>query len=118
MNVINRRKDLHIETVYIGRGSRWGNPYSIGADGDREMVMQLYAYELWRQLRTGETTPQDLIDLQNETLGCYCKPAFCHGDIIKAASDWLIHNELDTNLFQYVLCLCIPHQQCGHEVEW
>ena len=31
--------------VYIGRGSRWGNPFRIGQDGDRAAVIA--KYERW-----------------------------------------------------------------------
>jgi len=31
--------------VYIGRGSKWGNPYVIGKDGNREEVIK--QYEEW-----------------------------------------------------------------------
>ncbi|GEM_PF-3616899 len=29
--------------VYIGRGSKWGNPFRIGQDGDRVTVIAKYA---------------------------------------------------------------------------
>ncbi len=29
--------------VYIGRGSKWGNPFRIGPDGDRAAVVAKYA---------------------------------------------------------------------------
>src|SRR5438128_1517988 len=28
--------------VYVGRGSRWGNPFVVGTDGTREQCMTLY----------------------------------------------------------------------------
>ena len=28
--------------VYIGRGSKWGNPFRIGPDGDRAAVIAKY----------------------------------------------------------------------------
>ena len=33
------------DAVYIGRGSKWGNPYRIGPDGDRAAVIA--KYERW-----------------------------------------------------------------------
>ena len=32
-------------TVYIGRGSKWGNPFRIGPDGDRAAVIA--KFERW-----------------------------------------------------------------------
>lgn len=65
--------------VYIGRGSKWGNPFRIGEDGDREEVISKYeAYIMSRR---------DLLDslpeLQGKVLGCWCKPKACHGDILR-----------------------------------
>lgn len=39
-------KHTHTPTpndVYIGRGSKWGNPFKIGPHGDREDVVRRYA---------------------------------------------------------------------------
>lgn len=64
--------------VYIGRGSKWGNPFHIGKDGTREEVIEKYhQYILGNsQLLTC------LHELNGKTLGCYCKPLFCHGDVL------------------------------------
>ena len=64
--------------VYIGRGSKWGNPYVIGKNGNREEVIK--QYEEWFQ---GQTHLLDsLEELRDKTLGCFCKPQSCHGDIL------------------------------------
>jgi len=34
--------------VYIGRGSKWGNPFRIGPEGDRAAVIA--KYERWLQI--------------------------------------------------------------------
>lgn len=74
--VKNRRNDNAGE--YIGRGSKWGNPFRIGPDGTREDVIAKYAAWLRRQ-------PQLLrcIDeLRGKDLVCYCAPLACHGDLL------------------------------------
>jgi hypothetical protein len=76
--------------VYIGRGSRWGNPYRIGPDGDRAAVIAKYKQLLWRQIKEGIVTTDDLRQLDGKRLGCFCKPAACHGDVIAAAVDWAL----------------------------
>ena len=40
IKVVHCKKDRH--DVYIGRGSKWGNPFKIGEDGDRHEVIQKY----------------------------------------------------------------------------
>lgn len=79
--VVNLHKEAY--DVYIGRGSKWGNPFRIGPDGTREQVIALYrAYILNRE---GLLT--DLPELQGKVLGCYCKPDACHGDVLKELAD-------------------------------
>ena len=64
--------------IYIGRPSRWGNPFIIGKDGDRKEVIR--KYEKWI-LKQPELL-KDICLLKNKTLGCYCAPLSCHGDIL------------------------------------
>jgi len=65
--------------VYIGRGSKWGNPFKIGRDRNREEVISKFeAYMMNRP-----DLIQALPELVGKTLGCWCKPKACHGDILK-----------------------------------
>jgi len=66
--------------VYIGRGSKWGNPYAIGFDGDRDEVIHKYKYDFERGFL--KFSKDDVLELKGKTLGCHCKPAACHGDVI------------------------------------
>src|SRR6202035_2356792 len=44
--VLNKRKSgIPAGAIYIGRGSKWGNPFRIGPDGDRASVIT--KYERW-----------------------------------------------------------------------
>lgn len=65
--------------VYIGRPSKWGNPWVIGKDGTREEVIA--KYEEW--IKTQPQLMKDLVELKGKTLGCWCFPnQKCHGDIL------------------------------------
>jgi len=64
--------------VYIGRPSKWGNPFSIGKDGSRKEVIDKYEKWLMKQ----SELLKDLPELKDKTLGCWCKPNACHGDIL------------------------------------
>ncbi len=67
--------------VYIGRGSPWGNPYAIGFEGDdREDVIRKYKYDFDRGYL--KSSKADALKLKGKVLGCHCKPAACHGDVI------------------------------------
>jgi hypothetical protein len=79
--------------VYIGRNvrsqipfkSKWHNPFRVEKDkkgkevpGSREKVI--------RQYREYIMNRPDLLsqihELKDKTLGCWCKPEKCHGDIL------------------------------------
>lgn len=65
------------DAVYIGRGTPWGNPFVLGQDGDRDTVCDRFEREVLHTL--------DLEPLRGKDLVCWCKPARCHGDAIRAA---------------------------------
>jgi len=64
--------------VYVGRGSKWGNKFRIGIDGDRDEVIR--KYEDW--LLKNSRLMSELGELRGKVLGCWCKPKGCHGDVL------------------------------------
>lgn len=43
MKVLNKRTDaIPVGAVYVGRPTKWGNPFVIGRDGDRDEVIERY----------------------------------------------------------------------------
>jgi hypothetical protein len=89
--VVNKYKEPY--DIYIGRGSKWGNPYVINRDGTREEVIERYKQYLWDSLLKGDITIEDLLNLEGKVLGCFCKPKACHGDIIVSAVEWAVNVE-------------------------
>lgn len=69
--------------VYIGRPSKWGNPFVIGVDGSRGEVISKYA----QYLRSSPSLLSDLHELKGRDLVCFCKPKACHGDILLSLSN-------------------------------
>jgi len=79
MRVVN--KHTHTRTAldtYIGRGSKWGNPFVIGKDGTRSEVLAKYRTWLFDQ----EQLLSELGELRGRTLVCFCAPQACHGQIL------------------------------------
>lgn len=65
--------------VYVGRPSKWGNPFRIGVDGTREEVIS--KYESW--LRASPTlVAAAKSELKGKVLGCWCAPEACHADVL------------------------------------
>lgn len=93
MSVVRiRRKNGRVAQgcdVYIGRAmhmggwhlpqSDWANPFTVKECGSNEEACR--RYEEWIR-----NERQDLMDrlheLEGKTLGCWCKPAACHGDVL------------------------------------
>lgn len=73
--VVNKYRNNY--DVYIGRGSKWGNPSVIGQDGSRDEVIEKY-----REWMITQPQIKDLEELRGKRLGCFCKPNRCHGDVL------------------------------------
>jgi len=94
--VANIRKGADVELVqwaksqgryvYIGRarsGIGWGNPYTIGKDGNRDKVCDDHINYFRRN-----NALQSMVDsLKGKVLGCYCYPERCHGDYLASLAN-------------------------------
>lgn len=84
--VVNVRVDEF--DVYIGRAmpgfaaSRFANPFRIGPDGSRAQVIARYRQHLDALLASDPQATVELESLRGKRLGCWCKPAACHGDVL------------------------------------
>jgi hypothetical protein len=58
--------------------SKWGNPFVIGRDGTRDDVVARYEAWLLAQPELVAALPE----LAGKTLGCWCAPRACHGDVL------------------------------------
>lgn len=74
--VVHSKRDRY--DVYIGRPSKWGNPFAIGRDGTREEVIEKYRAWLLGQPELLAALPE----LKGKVLGCWCAPQACHGDVL------------------------------------
>lgn len=81
MKVLNKRDSSVSDSdgVYIGRPSKFGNPFVIGKDGTREKILK--KFENWLKEQ-----PELLVAIKKELKGksliCWCAPQPCHGDIL------------------------------------
>lgn len=70
----------------IDRSTRFGNPFKMAKDGGehtRESSIEAYREWFRDQLEDDEFRAA-VEDLRGKTLGCWCKPKACHGDVILA----------------------------------
>ena len=66
------------DAVYIGRPSKWGNPFAIGRDGTRQEVVQKYK----DYILSNESLLSQIHELRGKDLVCFCAPQQCHGDVL------------------------------------
>lgn len=64
--------------VYIGRHSKWGNPFKVGRNDTRQQVIQRYKH----YLSQCPWLLADLSELEGLVLGCWCSPHACHGEVL------------------------------------
>jgi len=76
MKVVNLNYEPY--DVFIGRPSKWGNPFIIGKDGIRSEVISKYR----EYVLNNPDLMLSLDEIRGKTLGCYCKPKACHGDVL------------------------------------
>lgn len=69
-------------SVYIGRPSKWGNPYPMRQERWRDQVCDQYEVYIATRLINGEITDEDFREFDGKNLLCFCKPKRCHGDTL------------------------------------
>jgi len=78
--VLNKHRDgVPTGSVYIGRPTKWGNPFVVGKDGTREEVVEMY--RAWLAGQPGLVADARR-ELAGKNLVCFCAPKACHGDVL------------------------------------
>lgn len=77
-------------TVYVGRGSKWGNPFPFDHQRYLGKAWAVDAYAQW--LRTSlkglALVREHLHELRGKNLACWCKPGeLCHADLLLALAN-------------------------------
>ena len=77
--VVHCKKESY--DVMIDRTTQFGNPFPLSKYSREESILQ---YSVWfhRQLEYDPEFLKAVLALKDLTLGCWCKPLACHGDII------------------------------------
>lgn len=79
--------------IYIGRPTKWGNPFSDkrwNTAPNFQVKNRQEAIEKHKEwILTNTYLMKDLQELKGKTLGCWCKPKPCHGDILVELIDKL-----------------------------
>lgn len=83
------------DAVYVGRPSKWGNPFPLNAEADRETV--LAQYEDWL-LRQPVLLAAVRSELRGKHLSCWCAPKLCHADVLLR----IANTDLQESIYEHV----------------
>lgn len=90
--VANASKDQNLikwaegegKAVRIDRGTKYGNPFLLDADGDRDQVCNCYEKHY---LPHKPSITNDIGKLKGKVLVCHCYPLRCHGDTLSGKAN-------------------------------
>lgn len=88
-SVVNKYHKIPYD-IYIGRGSKWGNPFSHmeSTKAQYKVATREEAIKKYREwILTQDKLLRDLHELKGKVLCCFCKPQACHGDVLAELAD-------------------------------
>lgn len=83
--VVNLYKEPY--DVYIGRPGKnqdgyFGNPFKLSKEETRDATIEKFKVYFLERILSDDEFKMNVLELRGKTLGCFCKPALCHGDVI------------------------------------
>ena len=93
--VVNKRT-FKGDGVYVGRPSVLGNPFEMKSEADRERVIREYRGWLWERVQERGKVFAELLRIKRLAeqgdvhLICWCPPAKCHSEVVRACVEWMI----------------------------
>ncbi len=80
---IGRRGVVFIDGArYPPQSSIWCNPFKITKTVSRDKCIEQYREYITKKLETDKKLKDALLQLKGKTLGCWCAPEKCHGDVL------------------------------------
>lgn len=77
--VLNKRRAVPTSAVYVGRPSKFGNPFFMANESKRDEVCD--KFEAWI-LSKPELIAACKHELRGKDLVCWCAPLRCHADTL------------------------------------
>ena len=84
-DLVNVERHDSDEVRMVDRSTKFGNPFRLEEDGGeytREQSVEEYREWFKNKIQTDPEFREAVKQLRGETLGCWCKPKKCHGDVI------------------------------------
>jgi hypothetical protein len=77
--VLNKRHGMPAGAVYVGRPTKWGNPFPMRSEVQRTVVLN--DYQIWLADHP-ELIEAARRELRGKDLVCWCAPCACHADLL------------------------------------
>lgn len=87
VNILGEAYDVYIGRAGRGHDGYFGNPVRLVYGAPRGSTLEAYRDYFYRRLENDLEFKRRVHSLKGKTLGCFCKPNPCHGDIIKEYLD-------------------------------
>ena len=78
---IGRGRGTHLNNTTIGARGWLGNPYQL-SEHTREQSIALFRRDFEARIANDAEFAAAVRALAGKSLGCFCKPLSCHGDVI------------------------------------
>lgn len=87
VNIFKETYDVYIGRAGKGKDGYFGNPFILAKGEPRGSTLTKYKEYFLKRLLNDPEFKNRVLSLKGKTLGCFCKPNECHGDIIKKYLD-------------------------------
>jgi hypothetical protein len=84
VNIRFSEYDVYIGRAGHGKDGYFGNPFRLKANEQRGATIERYKDYVDNRMKTDAEFARRVHELKGRTLGCFCKPEACHGEIIAA----------------------------------
>lgn len=82
--------------VYIGRPSKFGNPFRVMGEHTRAAVIEAFERRARAIIERDPKAAAEIKALYGKTLACWCAPKACHGDVLlKLAAELVALDRVD-----------------------
>lgn len=72
----------------------FGNPFKIANESSRQKVISSYRRYAMERIEVDAEFRRAVFGLRGRTLGCWCKPLGCHGDVLKEIAESMTEEHL------------------------
>lgn len=82
VNLYKEDYDVYIGRAGKGKSGYFGNPTRLKPGEERGSALENYKKYFYKRIENDPKFKEEVLKLKGKTLGCFCKPKPCHGDII------------------------------------